>query len=91
MTTELKKLKAGRWLVIVGGVEAGLVEKAPTTKDFLNPYKAYRGIGTNCAYMGSFYDRTEATKWGMADTREGIHDGMRFGGKQAAIAAVTAR
>jgi hypothetical protein len=70
MTTTTQKVPCSttattRWLVLVDGKEVGLIEKRSSTKASLNPFKAYKGIGFACTYVGSFFDKGEAMKWGM--------------------------
>ena len=59
-----------RQLVTRNGTEIGLLEKYPSSRSERHPWKAFRGIGDACKYVGAFYPED--------------------GGKQAALAAVTA-
>ncbi len=72
-----------RWVVLVDGVEAGLIEKFKAEKKTLHPYKAYRGIGEACTLVDFIYDEKEATKLGMA-----LADTDTKGGFDAAVNAV---
>lgn len=75
------------WVVIVDGVEVGTIEKRASNRSTLNGWKAYAGIGFGTKYAGTFYDRIEATKWGLTAAQLEGPD-MKLGGKEAAIAAV---
>lgn len=87
MEATLKRVSAYRWVVMIAGVESGLVEKQPNTRLDLHPYKAYAGIGDKCTYLGSFYDREQARKWGMSEAGC-ASPAMQWGGKEAATKAV---
>lgn len=93
MTTTTQKVPCSitattRWLVLVDGKEVGLIEKRSSTKGSLNPFKAYKGIGFDCTYVGSFFDKKEALKWGYDPNRCSDAAEMTFGGLDAALALV---
>lgn len=53
-----------RWLVCdASGNEVGLIEKFKNTRCNTFPYRAYKGIGFACTYVGcSFTSRNEAVE-----------------------------
>lgn len=72
---------AGLWLVKRNSNKAiiGMLEKYRNTRTDTHPWKAFKGCGPTAHYLGAFYDTGSVPDDG--DTQ--------YGGKQAAIDAIT--
>jgi hypothetical protein len=60
-TKEIRPATQGRaalHVVLEGDREVGLLEKYKNTKTETHPWKAFKGIGEACQYLGAFYGRS---------------------------------
>lgn len=46
---------SAQYVVLENGEEIGLIEKYRDNKSETHPWKAFRGIGMGCQFIGSFY------------------------------------
>ena len=49
--------KWSQYLVRVGNTVVGLLEKFKDTRTEKNPWKAFKGYGQECTYIGAFYKK----------------------------------